>query len=200
MTGLWPEGCGGGFAAVFSPAPRKGHRHVAEEQRQSFRCSSALSGSSFLGNEPDISSCTDVQMLSDSLKSPLCWHSCVSSRQETVRIWFPIRHDDAVFHRGRKLFAYSFLSDMVPSYFITAGNCLRIVSCPTWHHRVSSQQETVRIWFPIRHDAIVFHRGRKLFPHFFHQFLYFIQRAGEGALHDVFSAAAAVEAGVPFFE
>ena len=144
LTALRAEGRGGRFAAVFSPAPRKGHRHVAEEQRQSFRCSSALSGSSFLGNEPDSSSCTDVQMLSDSLKSPLCWHSCVSSRQETVRVWFPIRHDVAELHRGRKLFAYSFLSDMAPSCFITAGNCLRIVPCPTWQYCVSLQQETFR--------------------------------------------------------
>ena len=131
MTGLWPEDCDGGFAAVFSPAPRKGHHHVAEEQRQSFRCSSALSGSSFLGKEPDSSSCTDVQMLSDSLKSPLCWHSCVSSRQETVRVWFPIRHDTAELHRGRKLFTNSFPSDMTLRSFIAAGNCSQIVSHPT---------------------------------------------------------------------
>ena len=33
-----------------------------------------------------------------------------------------------VFHRDRKLFAYSFLSDMTMQCFITAGNCLRMVS------------------------------------------------------------------------
>ena len=97
----------------------------------------------------------------------------------------------------KKLFANGFLSDMIPLCFMPAGNCSRIVSCPTWLHCVSHRQETfrqeisrlrfaplemtgaagrhgasyrretVREWFPTRHDAFVFHAGRKLFAHSF---------------------------------
>ena len=95
------------------------------------------------------------------------WLHCVSSRQETFRVQFPIRHDAIVFHRGRKLFANGFLSGMAPLRFIPAGNFSRMVSYPTWYHCVSCRQETFREWFPIRHGSIAFHRGRKLFTNGF---------------------------------
>ena len=105
------------------------------------------------------------------------WLHCVSYRQETIRVQFPIRHDAIVFHRGRKLFANSFLSDMVPLRFITTGNfSTGDFSTPlrsarndrtACHHRVSSQQETLREWFPVRHGAAVSHRNRKLFANGF---------------------------------
>ena len=91
------------------------------------------------------------------------WHHCCSSRQETVREQFPIRHDTIVFHLNRKPFAYGFPSDMAPLLLISTGNCLLIVSHPAWHHCVSSQQETFRLWFPIRHGTIAAHHDRKPF-------------------------------------
>ena len=91
------------------------------------------------------------------------WLHCVSSRQEAFREWFPIRHDAIAFHLNRKLFAYSFLSDMVPLCFIPTGNFSRMVSYPTWLHCVSYRQETFCEWFPVRHGTTVFHRDRKLF-------------------------------------
>ena len=100
--------------------------------------------------------------LSRIVSCPTCLH-CVSYRQETFREWFPIRHGSIAFHTDRKLFANGFLSGMAPLRFISTGNFSPIVSCPTWLHCVSSRQETFRVQFPIRHDAIVFHRGRKLF-------------------------------------
>ena len=95
------------------------------------------------------------------------WLHCVSSRQETIRKWFPIRHDSTVFHRGRKLFANGFLSGMAPLRFIAVGNFSQIVSYPAWLHCVSYRQETFREWFPIRHGSIAFHNGRKLFANGF---------------------------------
>ena len=122
---------------------------------------------------------------------------CASYRRETVREWFPIRHDTFVLHAGRKLFANGFLSDMISLCFMPAGNCSRIVSCPTWLHCVSHRQETFRReisrlrfaalemtgaagrhcasyrretvceWFPIRHDTFVFHSDRKLLANSF---------------------------------
>ena|GEM_PF-839222 len=92
------------------------------------------------------------------------WLHCVSSQQETIREWFPVRHGSTMFHRGRKLFAYSFPSGMAPLRFIPAGNFLRMVSCPAWLHCVSYRQETFREWFPIRHGSIAFHLHRKLSP------------------------------------
>jgi hypothetical protein len=76
---------------------------------------------------------------------------------------FPTRHGTAVFLANRKLCADSFLLDMALLYFLPAGNYLRRVSWSTWHYCVSCRQETVREWFPIRLDAIVFLTGRKLF-------------------------------------
>ena len=118
------------------------------------------------------------------------WLHCVSSQQETFCEWFPVRHSSIAFHLSRKLFAYSFLSGMIPSCFIAAGNFLRIVSYPTWCryvssrqetfrpeisrlrsarndrtawlHCVSYRQETIRVQFPIRHGSIAFHLHRKL--------------------------------------
>ena len=90
------------------------------------------------------------------------WHQCVSYRQETIRVWFPIRHDTDVFHISRKLFAYGFLLDMASMCFMTTGNCLRMVSYPTWRRCVSYRQETVCVWFPIRLGTSVFHTDRKL--------------------------------------
>ena len=115
------------------------------------------------------------------------WLHCVSSRQETFCEWFPIRHGSIAFHLNRKpfangflsgmaplrfitagnFFAYSFLSGMAPLRFIPAGNFSRMVSCPAWHHCVSSRQETLREWFPIRHGSIAFHLNRKLLANSF---------------------------------
>jgi len=72
-----------------------------------------------------------------------------------------------VLHRGRKFFAYSFLSGIAPLRFIPTGNFSRIVSYPTWFHCVSSQQETFHKWFPVRHGAATFHHDRKLFTNSF---------------------------------
>ncbi len=91
------------------------------------------------------------------------WLHCVSYRQETIRVQFPIRHDAIVFHRGRKLFANGFPSGIAPLRFIPTGNFLRMVSYPAWLHCVSYRQETFREWFPIRHGAATFHHGRNLF-------------------------------------
>ena len=94
-------------------------------------------------------------------------HHRVSSQQETLREWFPVRHGAAVSHRNRKLFANGFLSGIAPLRFIPAGNYSPIVSCPTWLHYVSYRQETFRVQFPIRHGSIAFHTGRKLFANGF---------------------------------
>ncbi len=95
------------------------------------------------------------------------WHCCVSYRQETIRVWFPTRHGTDVFHISRKLFAYGFLLDMASMYFMTTGNCLRMVSYSAWHCCVSYRQETIRVWFPIRLGTDVFHTDRKLFAYGF---------------------------------
>ncbi len=95
------------------------------------------------------------------------WDRCVSYRQETVCVGFPIRLGTAVLHTDRKLFAYGFLSDMAPMCFISVGNCLRRVSYSAWDRCVSYRQETVCVWFPIRLDTAVFHTDRKLFAYGF---------------------------------
>ena len=95
------------------------------------------------------------------------WHCCVSYRQETIRVWFPIRLGTDVFHTDRKLFAYGFLFGLGQMCFISAGNYLRMVSYSTWHQCVSYRQETVCVWFPIRHGTDVFHISRKLFAYGF---------------------------------
>ena len=82
------------------------------------------------------------------------WLHCVSSRQETIRVQFPIRHNAIVFHTGRKLFAYSFLSDMVPLRFITTGN-------------FSTGDFSTPLEMTERHGAAVFHTDRKLFANGF---------------------------------
>ena len=91
------------------------------------------------------------------------WHRCVSYRQETICVWFPVRHVTDVLHTGRKLFAYGFLLDMASLCFMTTGNYLRRVSYPTWHCCVSYRQETICVWFPIRLEANAFNTDRKLF-------------------------------------
>lgn len=53
---------------------------------------------------------------------------CISYRQETFCVWFPIRLGAIAAHHGRKLFANSFPFDMTPSCFISIGNFLLIVS------------------------------------------------------------------------
>lgn len=55
---------------------------------------------------------------------------CVSYGQETGCVKFPIRRGAIVFLTDRKLFAYSFLSGLVPLRFISIGNYLRMVSYP----------------------------------------------------------------------
>ena len=95
------------------------------------------------------------------------WDRCVSYRQETVCVWFPIRLGTAAFHTDRKLFAYGFLSDMAPMCFISVGNYLRMVSYPAWDGCVSYRQETVCAGFPIRLDTAVLHTDRKLFAYGF---------------------------------
>ena len=82
------------------------------------------------------------------------WLHCVSYRQETFRVQFPIRHDAIVFHRGRKLFAYRFLSGMAPLRFIPTGN-------------FSTGDFSTPLEMTERHGAAVFHRGRKLFANGF---------------------------------
>ena len=72
-------------------------------------------------------------------------------------------HDVIAFHLGRRPFAYSFLSDMTALRFISTGNLSQTVSCPTWLHCVSHQQETFCIQFPVRHGSIVLHTNRKPF-------------------------------------
>ncbi len=71
------------------------------------------------------------------------WLHGVLYRQETVRERFPVRLDSMVFLTDRKLFAYGFLSDLIPWCFIPIGNYSRMVSCPAWPHGVSYPQETV---------------------------------------------------------
>ena len=90
------------------------------------------------------------------------WHQCVSYRQETVCVWFPIRLGTDVFHTDRKLFAYGFLFSLGRMCFIPTGNYSRMVSYPAWHHGISYRQETVCVWFPIRLGTSTFHIGRKL--------------------------------------
>ena len=95
------------------------------------------------------------------------WDRCVSYRQETVCVWFPIRLRTDVFHTDRKLFAKGFLFSLGQMCFISVGNCLRMVSCPIWHCCVSYRQETICEGFPTRHGADVLHIGRKLFAYGF---------------------------------
>ena len=105
------------------------------------------------------------------------WCHCVSYRQETFHKWFPIRHGSIAFHTGRKLSAYSFLSDMVPLRFSSIGNYSQMVSYPAWFHCVSYRQETIRpeisrlrfapLEMTERHGAIAFHTDRKLFANGF---------------------------------
>ncbi|WP_297011182.1 hypothetical protein, partial [uncultured Dialister sp.] len=57
----------------------------------------------------------------------------------------------------------SFLSGMGTLRINAVGNFLRIVSCPARQHCVSTQQETFREQFPVRHGSIVYQRSRKLF-------------------------------------
>ena len=121
------------------------------------------------------------------------WLHCVSCRQETVCEGFPARLGTVVFLTGRKLFAYGFLFDLMlwrflPAgnfpmgdfstplryarndrggvaawCFLSTGNCLRRVSCSTWHYGVSYRQETVCEGFPTRRGSTVFLADRKLF-------------------------------------
>ena len=95
------------------------------------------------------------------------WHQCVSYRQETIRVWFPVRFGTAVFHIGRKLFVYGFLSGLALLRFIPTGNYSRMVSYPAWDGCVSYRQETVCAGFPIRLGTAVFHTDRKLFAYDF---------------------------------
>ena len=95
------------------------------------------------------------------------WDRCVSYRQETICVWFPIRLGADVLHIGRKLFAYGFLLDMASMCFIPTGNYSRMVSCPAWNRCFSYRQETIRVWFPVRLGASVFHTDRKLFAYGF---------------------------------
>ena len=104
-------------------------------------------------------------------------HHRVSSQQETLREWFPVRHGAATFHTGRKLFANGFLSGMAPLRFIPAGNFSQMVSYPAWCRYVSSRQEPFRpeisrlrfapLEMTERHGAIAFHLNRKLFTNGF---------------------------------
>ena len=95
------------------------------------------------------------------------WDRCVSYRQETACVWFPIRLGTAVFHTDRKLFAQGFLFSLGRMCFIPTGNWLRRVSYPAWDGCVSYRQETVCEGFPIRLETDVFHISRKLFAYGF---------------------------------
>jgi hypothetical protein len=90
------------------------------------------------------------------------WRQCVSYRQETIRVWFPVRLGTDVFHISRKLFAYGFLFGLGQMCFIPTGNCLRMISYSAWDRCFSYRQETICIWFPVRLVANAFHIGRKL--------------------------------------
>ena len=95
------------------------------------------------------------------------WDGCVSYRQETICVWFPIRLGTAAFYIDRKLFAKGFLFSLGRMCFIPTGNWLRRVSYPAWHHGISYWQETVCVWFPIRLGTDVFRIDRKLFAYGF---------------------------------
>ena len=95
------------------------------------------------------------------------WDRCFSYRQETICIWFPVRHGASVFHIGRKLFAYGFLSGLGRMCFIPTGNCLRMVSYSAWDRCVSYRQETICKGFPVRFGTAVFHISKKLFAYGF---------------------------------
>ena len=56
------------------------------------------------------------------------WLHVFPYRQETVREGFPIRLGSMLLLAHRKLFAYSFLSDLIPQCFVPTGNCWRKVS------------------------------------------------------------------------
>ena len=53
------------------------------------------------------------------------WLHAVSYRQETVRVWFPVRLGFMAFLTHRKLFAKGFLSDLAPWFSLPTGNFLR---------------------------------------------------------------------------
>ena len=91
------------------------------------------------------------------------WLHGVSCPQETVGEGFPVRLGSMVFLTDRKLFAYGFLSDLIPWCFIPIGNYSHIVSYSAWLHCISYRQETIRERFPVRLGTIAFHTGRKLF-------------------------------------
>ena len=95
------------------------------------------------------------------------WLHGVACPQETVGERFPVRLDSTVFLTDRKLFAYSFLSDLAPWRFLPTGNCWRKVSYSTWLHGVLYRQETVGERFPVRLDSTVFLTDRKLFAYSF---------------------------------
>ena len=62
---------------------------------------------------------------------------CVSYGQETGCKKFPVRRGSTVFLTDRKLFAYGFLSGVMPQCFLPIGNFLHIVSYSAWLHCVS---------------------------------------------------------------
>ena len=88
------------------------------------------------------------------------WHT---QRQETVCERFPVRRGKEGIHADRKLFAKGFLSDVGRRVYKATGNCLRIVSYPTWEGWYSCRQETGGERFPIRRGTDCIHGGRKLF-------------------------------------
>ena len=95
------------------------------------------------------------------------WLHAVSCPQETVRVWFPVRLGSMVFFTDRKLFAYGFLSDLIPWRFLPTGNCCRRVSHSAWLHAVACPQETVGERFPVRLGSMVLLVHRKLFAYSF---------------------------------
>ena len=95
------------------------------------------------------------------------WLHGIPYPQETIREGFPVRLGSMVFLTDRKLFAYGFLSDLIPWCFIPIGNYSRMVSCPAWLHGFPYRQETFCLWFPVRLDSMVFHTDRKLFAYGF---------------------------------
>ena len=98
------------------------------------------------------------------------WLHSVLYRQETVGERFPVRLDSTVFLTHRKLFAYSFLSDLAPWFSLPTGNFFQMRFLDSarndkraWLHGVSCPQETVREGFPIRLGSMLFLTDRKLF-------------------------------------
>ena len=89
-------------------------------------------------------------------------HHCISPLQETLRKWFPIRHETMVYHSNRKPFANSFLSCMILWYISSMGNPSQTAAHPAWLHGVSSPQEKAPAFAGAFSCEIVYTKRRAL--------------------------------------